>query len=276
MTCDERRDRIALLAADALDDAERDELRAHLETGCADCSAELEAVRALLADLALSLAPVPPPVRVRERLLSRVEGGRRAAPRRGPPRARRWRTVATTAAASVASAALAAAVVYDLAPEPMDRHIEELELEIAELHSELAAQDEEIFALEAELQTLSKAIGVLRSPEVKVMDLHGEGGARGRLYWVWDDYECYLHATELGPLEPGRVYVLWLVTEDGELVRAGSFATDRRGEASFYTRLHRDLAPVERALLSPEPDPPGEAPTGPPRLEGEAQDVRPL
>src|SRR6476661_3572540 len=78
-------DAMALYAMGALDDQrELAELQAHLGT-CGDCRAELEALRADVALLALSATGPQPPARSRQRLLSAISAEPRLE-RRSPQR----------------------------------------------------------------------------------------------------------------------------------------------------------------------------------------------
>ena len=81
MTCQERRDLILLYAADldALEPAERDELRAHLAGGCPSCAGALAEAEATMAQLPQALDPVTPSPQARDRLMQRVL----ATPKRG-------------------------------------------------------------------------------------------------------------------------------------------------------------------------------------------------
>jgi hypothetical protein len=68
----QRRDDLVLLAAGMLEERERAELLAHLETGCPECTADLAAGGATFEKLATVLRPDPPPERVKAALMARV------------------------------------------------------------------------------------------------------------------------------------------------------------------------------------------------------------
>jgi hypothetical protein len=93
--------------------------------------------------------------------------------------------------------------------------------------------------------------------------------AHARVFWEWDDYYCYLHASKLRPAAAGRTYALWLVTEDGGRVLAGTFQVESGGEATLWTQLPRDTGRVVEALVTDEPEPAGQVPTGPVQLRSE-------
>lgn len=56
-----------------LDPAEREALRAHLETGCPTCAGALAEAQATLALMAASVSPVNPPAGAVDRLMARIE-----------------------------------------------------------------------------------------------------------------------------------------------------------------------------------------------------------
>jgi anti-sigma factor ChrR (cupin superfamily) len=84
VTHEQLRELLPLLALDLLSPDERADLRAHLDTGCADCAGELRAHRATAADLAYVAPSVHPPSGLRERVL-------RACTQTSPGPARVWR-----------------------------------------------------------------------------------------------------------------------------------------------------------------------------------------
>jgi hypothetical protein len=57
---------------------------------------------------------------------------------------------------------------------------------------------------------------------------------------------------------------------DGELVLGGQLKVAANGEASFFTRLPRNVDVAAPVLVTLEPDLRGRSPTGAPQLQGEA------
>jgi len=289
-SCLERREQIYLHAAGVLEDDERTELEAHLGSGCPRCNEALEEERERLATLALSLAPVVPPARVRERLLARVREqairgaspGARQAPRVRRPRLA-WRRLAAFAGVALGGAALAlgvawsqlesrpaadgAALATDL-PSP-----DEAALELASLRESLDEQDREVAELESRLEAAAEVSQLLGARELEVLDLAAAepgSGAWGRAFWD-PDYRCYFRAEGLAPLSDERRYVLWMVGAGERVHAAGTLEPDPRGDVVFYTRLPRELSPILRTFVTAEADPHGELPAGPTLLAGEAR-----
>jgi anti-sigma-K factor RskA len=293
VTCAERREPIFLFAGGALDPHERSELEAHLATGCPACEEALDRAQEELAALALSLHPVAPPERVKDRLLARArEEAPVAAPARGRAhhraraRSGRLRFAAALGGASLVAAALAGIAVWGLVARPLaaerarlaaayDALAEEHERaksEVEALRADLEEQDVELAELEERVALNTEALRLVAAPAVITIDLAAVqqgSGARGRVFWD-DDYRCYFRARGLDPLPPEQRYVLWMLAPDGRVHAAGSFAPDANGEATVYTRLPKDFRPVARTLVSTEPDPPGEQPAGTIVLAGDA------
>jgi hypothetical protein len=287
MSCRERRERIFLHAADVLEDDERTELEAHLATGCPHCNEALAEEREQLAGLALSLAPVAPPTRVREQLLARVreQGSREAPPtaRRAPRQPRAWlapRRVAELAGAALGAAALTlGAVWWQLGNRGSDERAadppasEETTLELEALREQLAEQDGELAELEGQVEAAGEISRLLAARELDVLDLAAtETGSEawGRAFWD-PDYHCYFRARNLPPLAGEQHYVLWMIGADDRLHAAGTLEPDARGDFVIFTRLPRELSPISRSFVTAEAEPHGEEPAGPTLLVGESQ-----
>ncbi len=240
MTCIERRDAIFLFAADQLDGAERDELRAHLATDCPRCLGSLAAAQATLANLALALEPIEPPTSLRERLRARVLAD---APARHAPARSDWRRPALAAGI----AALVAFGLGRLTTRP----------ELDRLQGETAAN--------------RAALEVLASPNVSELDLSGQAlGFRGwaRMYYDQGTRDCYLRAAVVNRPADGESYVLWFTSADGVPTRGGVLELDENGEAVLLTEMPPGVDVSAPVYVTPERDPTVEAPTTKPLLVG--------
>jgi anti-sigma-K factor RskA len=284
MSCRERRERIYLHAAGVLEDDERSELEAHLATGCPECHEALDAEREQLGALALALAPVAPPARVRERLLERVRDGQRGIHPIPRPAPRAWRPgPALGRAAGFAAAALGAAALTLVllrwpggapATEPAsEAPREDAASELAVLQEQLAEQDAELAGLEERLDAADDVAKLLGARELEVLDLAAaepDSAAWGRAFWD-PEYRCYFRAEGLAPLAEDRHYVLWMVGAEERVHAAGTLEPDGKGHVTFYTRLPRELSPISRTFVTVESEPTGEAPNGPTLLAGAAR-----
>ena len=280
MTCDERRDRLMLYAADGLDPAERQALAAHLATGCPRCAGSLAEAEAVMAHLPMSLEPVAPSDRLRETLLRRVATEPRAAAARPTPEAaRRTPEIIPMPAPSdrgprprparewvrPALAALAASLVTAVAigvPGVRARR---------ELLTHMEAQDREIVRLHEAVQTSIETIRVLRSPAVRVVSLSGteqQPQAAARVFWDTSRRTWHFYAAALRPAAAGRTYQLWFITPTQEKVSAGTFDVDAQGEASVEVAIPAGLEAIAVAAVTDEPAGGSPQPTGQIQLAG--------
>ena len=292
MICDERRDRLMLYAADALDSAERAVLAAHLASGCPRCAGSLAEAEAVIAHLPMTLEPVAPAAAVREALLRRVATEPRAAarPAAGRPTAERpdtARAAADRAATPVipmpassdrgprqrtsrdwlrpALAAVAAALVTTVALEVPGARARR------ELLAHVADQDREITRLRSAVEASAETVRVLRSPAVRVVSLSGtetQPQAAGRVFWDTSRRTWHFYAASLKAPGPGRTYQLWFITPKQEKISAGTFDVDAQGEASVEVTLPPDLDAIAVAAVTDEPAGGSPQPTGSIHLAG--------
>ena len=245
---DERFDQLLAELGDELDAREREELAAHL---------------AIAAD------PVEPDPAVRARVMQRIGRARPPAPAPAVVPARRDRRPLLAAAAAAGLAALVTWAVMspDAVPAPApesETAAADASAEVGELESLLEEQDDEIAALERELARAREALSVLGAARVERLDLASAAhpAAAARVYWDWDEYSCYFVADGLPSPAAGRRYALWLFTDADEVLLAGGFDAGGAEPASFFAMLPKDMGKVVRAVVTEEPDPPGETPSG--------------
>jgi len=285
MTCEQRAPEILLFAAGVLEGEADTDMAAHLRAGCAACESELVSARALLAELSSSLDPVEPSAAVRERLLARVAGQQAAARAEASARSGWGRLALAAGLAAVVAAGLSVGLFDRLAAEPLRSEIARLEAEshsllagrqdlearLSELEALQAEQDSELADLEGTLARREELVELLHAPDLEMLVLVAaptQPGARARVFWEWEDYACYLHATGLAAPPQGRVYMLWLLAEDGRWVRAGELSPGASGETSFFTRLSRDTGRVSQARVTLESAADADEPTGEVQLSG--------
>ena len=260
MTCDERRDLILLHACDSLDFEEKDELEAHLLSGCPRCAGELAEATATLTHMPLLLDPIAPSPSVKERLMSAVARTRhRGSPETGatkPPRAR-W--ILPLAAAGLAAGLTAIAL---LPPALRQRAV---------LEAELAARTERLRETEGALGSAREMIRTLRSPAVEVVALHAAGPqakAAARIFWDRTRRVWHFTVTNLEPPPPGKTYELWFITVDQRKVPAGTFEVGPTGEGSLEVEVPSDIGPIALAAVTDEPAGGVPQPTGSIQLVG--------
>lgn len=275
MNCAECQDLIPAYALNALTGEEREQVRAHLATGCPQCTAELTETAAVLAQVPLTLDPVRPGPGVKSRLMERVGAGRAARDPRAVPavpaepaalrphQGRRWRW-----AESLVAAAAAAAVAATILWVKIDRQ----QGEIADLQSELDRQHARIDQLQASLDQAGNTIHLFASPAVQLVSLQGSAdqpAARGRVFWDRDRGAFHLYASGLKPLPPGKAYELWFINAGQKKIPAGTFASNPRGEASLVATAPADAGRIAALAVTDEPAGGSPQPTGHIQLIGQ-------
>lgn len=270
MNSGDRDDILFLYAAGALDLSEREEVEAWIAAGGAELSDRLAAAEREVALLGASQPPVAPPPAVRDRLRARIDASQvRRIPRRSP-----FAHPALAAGlAGLIAASVAGGVVHRLGLEreaTLRAQLATVENELAQVQADLeAAREAATFAqeeiaeleanhraLESDLVLAEKTIMVLSSDEMQSLALAGTPalpGARGRVFWDWKNWYCYLHAEGVAK-DPKQVLAMWLFTEDGSVIGVGTFHPDADGEAVFLAPVPHDVGHVIRAGVSLEPD----------------------
>jgi anti-sigma-K factor RskA len=250
VSCDERRDALFLLAAEELEGAERDELRAHLSDGCPQCLGALAEAQALVARLAAELAPVTPPESVRRALAARIAlETRLAEPQSLAPAARARASWLRLAAAAGIAAVLAAGATA-------------------------LATRIRVTRAETDARARHAALDVIGSPYMRAIELSGPGlgfQGHGHLYWDYHSGGCYLRATAMQPPEAGKVYVLWFTDADGVPLRGGVVEVSSDGEAQLLTEMPREIDVTGQVAVTVEADPRAERPSADAVLRGELQ-----
>ena len=273
MTCDERRDAVLLFAAGLLDEAEAAPLRAHLASGCEACARELALARQVENALALA-APDD------GRAARAARGAAAAHPARSAPDGEGSGARAAELASPRArcgprrGARRAGRVLARVDPSRGDprgahrsarRRSRRRAEEMAEQEEELAELEATSRILESDLERAHRQVAMLSELTLVTLDLKPAMGidrtAQARVFWEWDDYYCYLHAEGLRAADAPAVYALWLETEDGNRVLAGTFSTEG-GHGTLWVQLPRDMGRAVRAQVTLEPAPPGPTPAG--------------
>ena len=161
MNCEQRQDQILLLAANQLDQAEANELRAHLDSGCAVCNGRLSEANDLLGDVMSSVLPVLPSASTKQRLMQQITR-EIASPATGSTK-QRARMVGYIIAASVG-----------------------LVLGMLIMYSRLGVNQNQLRELKIALQdsktTVAERQRMLGSTQTRLVELQGEK-SQARLLW---------------------------------------------------------------------------------------------
>ena len=229
---------LAAEALGALNGAEAEQVRAHL-AGCAECSAELDALRDAAAMLAHA-APFRPlePARsdrLRARLVARAAadrpaGAARAAATAVPAPRQATVTPIESRRRSALPAWLAAAASVLLAI-GLGAYALSLRDRVRSLEATTASLARDRGRLESTLTEREATLASLAGPEVRVVELASteQREPAGRMFWNPRQRRYTFFAYNLPEPAAGREYQLWLITPDGP-VAAPAFQRGSRGE----------------------------------------------
>lgn len=262
---------IDLLALDLLGDEDCAGLRAHLDE-CGNCRARFDEARSLAALLAFSAPPAAPPGRVRRKLLAELRSRNAAEPAgkeagvssRGSGAVEEIR--ARTSSWNWSNLGWAVAVLVILAVTAM------LSEQYRRAENELSSLRAELLTKQTELDRARGVLDLLHSTDtvrVKLMS--------GTAPWPWPEGKVYYHpkkgllfvASNLPPVESGKVYQLWYVPAEGAPLSAGVFAPDVHGNATLMTPPSAKAMAPKAFAVTVEPAGGMPAPTGPEVLSGE-------
>ena len=261
MTHDEAFAELDAVAFDLLDTPERDAVLAHVND-CQQCRAELDRRRAVVADLSFA-APLAADSsngsrkQIRNRLTARAAAD--IQPRRLTPLV--FPTVADMPAVTpnkprraslwvgIAASVAFVAAVGVLAIVERDREVLRSSLDaitIANLSSSRVMD-----SLQAEIAARDSVLRAIGARDVTVLNLtSGSTAPSGRMFWDRARGSWTFLAQNLPPLQPGRTYQLWIVTNKAK-ISAGTFEP-RNGEATVSAQLVL-TEPLAAVVVTEEP-----------------------
>jgi anti-sigma-K factor RskA len=265
-------DQAAAYALGALTPAERADFEAHL-ANCALCAAEVRSFAPVVGELGMTNPAAVPSPAVRDRLLSAIRTGPRAATPLAAARAassqRTGERIETSGTMSrVGPYALAASMVLAVA---LGGYAAQLRGRITTLEARLRdtvlrADTNERLVADARRSALEsqRTVLVLAAPDLARIDLAGQPA---RAFWSRSRGLVFT-ASNLPAPPPGRAYQLWVLTAQPAPISAGMLKVDANGRATEMIDTPQDLPrPVAMAVtLEPEAGVP--APTGDKYLVG--------
>jgi len=264
MTTDATVERAALAALGALDGDDRAEFDQALREDAAARS-ELLAFEAVVGQLGLETAPVPPAAVVRDRVLGATLGATR------PPAAswRRDRLLARVAAAAAVLLAVGLVVVR------VERDEARRAVTVARQQAEAARADArraqaELLAARERLAQETAFRALAGHPEalfVNLGPLPAAPKARARVFFNRSSREAILVASGLDPAPEGKAYEVWVIGKNAP-VPAGVFQVDASGRAVVRLPPVPDPGNVKTFAVTLEPAGGVSAPTGPMVLAG--------
>ena len=238
--CTQFEDLIRLNAAGGVDASERQTVEEHLAR-CAECTSEATASGEAVALLAYALGPVPPSELTRRRLMKRV----RARPGSGQLRSR--------VALALVAAAFAGLWLRDRG-------------ELSRVRDELAQR--EAFYRDT-LSRQEKKYAVLRSPNLRTVDLRGESqGAHldARAFVDKDQRTWVVLSYQLPKLPADKDYELWFFNGE-KPVRAGILSQDPNEPTRI--EVPENLPQITATAVTIEPKGGLAAPSGPVVMKGD-------
>ncbi len=211
MTCEELRDHYELYVLGVADEAERAEIRAHLNRQCQTCSLGVREARRFAALLSGAAEPATPSPALRKRILSSVGSER--------PRLR-----LALAWAALASVMFFVAIYTGLRERAAEQELGRLRAEATRQASQLAR--------------LNEAFAILNSPET-IEASFGPAQPRGKVF-VHPARGVLLLASNLPPAPSGKAYEMWVIPTGGKPVAAGLFQSEING-----TAMHIERGPID-------------------------------
>lgn len=235
MTPEDIQDQYGLFVLGIADAEAAEEIRVLLAQADPKTVTGVTEARALMATMALTAPDVPPPARLRAKILAMVR----------PPEAQRswwpgW-LVAT---------AMALALVY------VGTRVTSQRERIDALQTQLSERDSQI-------QNAKQILDFLDAPDMKHVDF-GKG-ANGRVL-VSPGQGVLLVVSDLPPAPAGRIYQMWLVPKAGAPRSAGLFQTLTGGKGIRFQPGSFDLSQTAAVAVSLEPASGSPAPTTTPLI----------
>lgn len=224
------KDLLPLAAVDKLELQEARDLTEHLSAGCAECQAELDALREAAAAMAFALDPVQPSAeqRVWQRVAARLEP-QTAAPRVGLVRrsgvTRGWRWASAALAAGLVGVVVYAGVISrQLAQMRGTSQLQSARM--AQMRSQLASARGAVATLQQVLGERVRMEQVLTAPDLQLTRLQplspNLGG--GALIAVSQrNHAALIQASGLPRTPPGKAYEVWWITREHGPLPAGLF-----------------------------------------------------
>jgi len=252
---------------DALEVSEARELEAHLET-CAECRAELIALRDDAALLAYTASPAEPRPEVRARILENVRA-ERTVDRAGAmndkvvtlrPRAN-WNvwTMGLRIAAGLAFIALLIGLIV------LWRRDAKLQQEVAQLNRQLNTQQHELVRDRDVLARQREALALLNSPEAKRLELAGSEtaqNARGAFVYDQKTGKAVFLADGLPATPADKAYELWFIPKGHSPMAGRIFTVDSSGHALLPEQMPADAMGNAVIAITLEPKRGSAVPTG--------------
>jgi hypothetical protein len=264
VTCQERQDLLLLYVANALDAAEREEMRAHLAGGCPICAANLLEAQTAWSAIPAALDPLQPPIAMKQRLMDRITAESDRLPD----------NLALRIFRILVPAAVAAGIAIIVTHAVLSRRIDELQQETTVAKLLLGFQDQRIQSLQAGLSKQKEIAEMLRSPAAKLIAMDAtplQPGATACIVWDQKNEHWEFMTAGMVCAPAGKTYELWFVTQAGQKIPACTFDVNPKGEATQLVTVPHNIGPLALAAVTDEPAGGMPQPTGNFQLTGKIQ-----
>jgi len=254
---------------DALEMSEARELEAHLKT-CAECRAELTALRDEVGLLAHAAKPAEPGPQVRARILDAVHaerkeyrGGAAVTGQVVPIRTRaNWNiwTIGLRLAAGLAFVALLIGIVV------LWRREVRLRQDVAQLERQLNTQQHELARDRDALARQRELVALLNSPNGRKLEMAGAQtaqSARGAFVYDQKTGKAVFLADGLPATPADKAYELWFVPKGRSPVPGRIFTVDASGHALLPEQIPADALESFVIAITLEPKKGSAVPTLP-------------
>lgn len=268
------KDLLPLAAVDKLEPQEARVLREHLRAGCAECQAELDALREAASLLAFDLDPAGQSAeqRVWQRVALRLEQA--AAP--GAATVRRSSVTGGWRWASVAlAAALAGVVIY---AGIINRQLAGLRgasqfqsAEVGRLRSQLASARGAVATLQQVLGERIRLERVLTAPDLqltRLQPLSPHFGSAALIAVSQRNHAALIQAAGLPRTPPGKAYEVWWITRERGPMPAGLFHVGQSRPVVAPVAMPPSNQHVILSAVTLEPAAGVSKPSGPMYLKG--------
>ena len=255
-------------ALGALTDEERALVESYLNEH-PEVRSELDGMEYAVSALSYGTAPVKPSDRPRKELMARIAADQRA---RTPmqseaARARPARTqskVAVFPQFAFGALSLAVAVVAIALILIQNGQISRLQSEVTALRAAVLAQADSVDQLNRAIDEVNAKLPQTTPSTLALFDIQGtavQPDAHGQLIFDPNNHSAVLVVTALAPLEPGRIYQVWLI--EGETpISAGLLNVDSNGQGIVILNPEETIASFDAVGISIEPESGSLQPTG--------------
>jgi hypothetical protein len=225
VTCDELRPDYLAYALGSLEEPERSEVRAHLESGCQDCLAGVRDAREWVSAVGASVEGPEPPRNLRSRVLAAV----------APAAQKRWNWFPAWIGAAATAVVAVGFVLY----------------QARNYRADEVVMQREVQRTGAEAAALRQAFELIQAPETREVTF-GQGQPappRGRVFV--NPSGVLLVASRLPAPPPGKTYEMWII-RGGRPAPAGLFASNAQGDAFHLYRPATPAGPGDTVAVTLE------------------------